>query len=144
MTVDIFEPYEIEIKTGRTKDELIERFKERAKIEGDKFYIASEPYGVISRSTVIGDIRVTADWTIVSFKIYASVSLKIFSYLWLGGVGIAVLTFVIKALINWKYDSDILWTIVFWIGGFIMTQLTFRTSADMQEESIRQMIRNKT
>jgi hypothetical protein len=141
--VDIFEPYEIEIKTGRTKDELIPRFKKRAKIEGSKFYIDSEPYGFISRSIVVGDIIDTTDWTIVSFKIYASAFLKVFSYIWLGGVGIAFITFVIRALRTWTYNPDIHWLIVFWTVGFIMTQLTFRTSADMQEESIRQMIREK-
>lgn len=141
--MDIFEPYEIEIKTGRTKDELMERFKRRARIEGDKFYIDSEPYALIPRSNVVGQIRESADWTIISFKIYASAFLKAFTYLWLGGVGLAVMTFVIKALINWKYDSEVHWTVVFWVVGFIMTQLTFRTSADMQEESIRQMIRSK-
>jgi len=139
--LNIFEPYKIEIKTGRTKDELIARFRKRARIEGNRFYIDSEPYGLISRSTVIGDISDTTDWTIVSFKIYASLFLKVFSYLWLGGVGIAFVTFVIKSLSNWTYNSDIHWTILFWIVGFIITQLTFRTSADMQEESIKQMIR---
>jgi hypothetical protein len=140
--MDIFESYEIEIKTGRTKEEIISRFKQRAKISGDKFYIDSEPYGLISRSNVVGEIIDSADWTIVSFKIYASTFLKTLSYLWLGGVGIAVLSYIIKALINWEYNADIHWAIVFWIVGFTLTQLTFRTSADMQEESIRQMIRS--
>jgi hypothetical protein len=139
--LNIFEPYEIEIKTGRTKDELIARFRKRARIEGNRFYIDSGPYGLTSRSTVIGVISDTPDWTIVSFKIYASLFLKAFSYLWLGGVGIAFVTFAIKSLINWTYNSEIHWTILFWIVGFIITQLTFRTSADMQEESIKQMIR---
>jgi hypothetical protein len=141
--LDIFEPYEVEIKTGRTKEEVIKRFKARAYIHGDEFFIDSEPYGFISRSKVVGEIRNTDDWTIVSFKIYASTFLKLFSYLWLGLAGVALLTFVAKALTNWEYDSEIHWTIVFWIFGFIMTQVTFRTSADMQEESIRQMIRSK-
>jgi hypothetical protein len=143
MILDIFEPYEIEIKTGRTKDEVIERFKARAYIYGDEFFIASEPYGFISRSKVVGEIRKTDDWTIVSFKIYASTFLKVFSYLWLGFAGLALVIFIIKAVMNWKYDSEIHWASVFWIIGFIMAQMTFRTSADMQEESIRQMIRSK-
>jgi hypothetical protein len=141
--MEIFEPYQVEIKTGRTKDELKRRLTERAKIKGDTFFIDSAPYGLISLSIVAGDIFDTADWTIVSFKIYASTFFKGFSYLWLGGVGIALLTFVAKSLINWKYNSEIHLTIVFWIVGFFITQLTFRTSADMQEQSIRQLIKNK-
>ena len=98
--------------------------------------------GIVSRSNVVGEIRTTNEWTIVTFKIYASTFLKVFSYLWLGIAGLAVLTFIAKGLINWEYNSDIHWTIVFWVVGFIVTQITFRTSADMQEESIRQMIRS--
>ena len=143
LPVDIFEPYEIEIKTGRTKYELIARFKRRARIEGDRFYIDSEPFGIISRSTVVGHITDTADWTIVSFKIYALAFLKVLSYLWLGGVGVATLASVIKALTNLTYSSEIHWMLVFWAVGFIISQLAFRTSADIQEESIRQMIREK-
>ena len=69
VTMSIFEPYEIEIKTGRTKDEVIDRLKRRAYIYGDKFFIDSEPYGLISRSNVVGEIRNADGWTIVSFKI---------------------------------------------------------------------------
>ena len=141
--MDIFEPYEIEIKTGRTRDELVDRFKQRAYISGDQFYIDSEPMGIVSRSKVVGEIRTTNDWTIVTFKIYASTFLKIFSYAWLGFAGFAVLTFIVKGLINWEYNSEIHWTIIFWVVGFVVTQITFRTSANMQEESIRQMIRSK-
>ena len=141
--MEIFETYEIEIKTGRTKDELIRRLTQRAIIKGDKFFIDSEPYGLVARSNVSGEVFDTADWTVISFKIYASTFLKIFSYIWLGGVGIIWLTFVMNALINLTYNSEIHWIIVFWVVGFFIAQLTFRTSADMQEESIRQMIRSK-
>ena len=140
--MNIFEPFEIKIKTGRTKDELVQRLGKRAKFDGDKFRIESEPFGFISRSYVVGEIVMTEEWTVVLFKVYASLFLRVFSYIWLGGVGCAIITFSIKALINWKYDSDIFWTIVFWTVGFVISQLTFRTSSDMQEESIRQLIRS--
>ena len=140
--MNIFQPVEIEIKTGCTRDELIQRLGKRAKFDGDKFKIESEPLGFIPRSYVVGEIRMTEEWTIVFLKVYASLFLRIFSYIWLGGVGCAIITFSIKALINWKYDSEILWTIVFWIVGFVISQLTFRTSSEMQEESIRQLVRS--
>ncbi|HCW08252.1 MAG TPA: hypothetical protein DGG95_12900 [Cytophagales bacterium] len=107
-----------------------------------KFFIDTEPFGFIPGSKVIGEIRDTDDWTIVYFKIYATKFIRYFSYLWLGGVGLALLTFIIKSLMNWTYSSDIHSTIIFGIVGFVIAQLTFRTSADKQEESIRQLIRN--
>jgi hypothetical protein len=140
--VDIFEPYEIEIKTGRTREELVDRFKERASFSGDKFYMDTQLFGLIPGSKVVGEIRVTNSWAIVSFRIYATKFLRYFSYLWLGGVGLAVLYYIIKSLSSWTYDSDIHSAIIFGTVGFVIAQLTFRTSADIQEQSIRHLIRD--
>lgn len=141
--MQLFEPYEVEIKTGLSKDELLRRLSQRGRVQGDKFFIDSEPYSPVPKSTVEGEVIDTANWTVISFKIYPSIFFKVIAYLWLGGVCIAWLKFVITAIVNFAYDSTIHWIMVFWVVGFLISHLSFRTSADIQEESIRQMIRNK-
>lgn len=141
--MEIFDPYEIEIKTGRTKEELVKRFKRRAEIKEDRFFIHTEPYNLIPASTVVGDIRETIEGTLVSFKISASVFLRGFTYLWLGGVGITFVIFVINALRDLAYHPGIHATIVLGGVGFFMIKLTFGISADRQEKSIRRMIREE-
>ena len=74
--MNIFEPREIEFKTGRTKDEVKERFKKRASITGDQFSVYSELFTVFARTFVRGKITTTPEWTVVSFTIYPSSFLK--------------------------------------------------------------------
>ncbi len=96
--MNLFEPYEIELKTGRKLEELQKRFRRRAEIKDNRFYIYSERYKLISRSEVVGEITEKSEWTAVSFKIYASPFWKTFTYVWLGGAGIAMLIFVALSL----------------------------------------------
>lgn len=141
--MQLFEPYEVEIKTGMSKDELLSRLSQRGRVQGDKFFIESEPYSPVPKSTVQGEVIDAANWTLISFKIYPSIFFKVLAYLWLGGVGLIWLKFVITAIANFIYDPTIHWIMVFWIVGFLISHLSFRTSADIQEAAIRQIIRNK-
>jgi hypothetical protein len=137
----IFEPREIEFKTGRSKDEVKERFKKRASITGDEFSIHSEPFAVFARTYVRGKITTTPEWTVVSFTIYPSSFLK--GMLFIPAVVATVIGLValISELACGQSPYLIFGVLVFLTISVIAARVTFEQSADRQETSIRWMIR---
>src|SRR5690349_23421474 len=84
--MNLFETQEFEIKTMRTKDELVQRLSKLGDSEGGRFKIESPPYG-LGYTFATGEIQTSENETIVLLKMYPSMILRIFTYAWLGGTG---------------------------------------------------------
>ncbi|MEZ4973089.1 MAG: hypothetical protein R2820_07240 [Cyclobacteriaceae bacterium] len=137
----LFQPIEIEIKTGWTPAELIHRLSAIAKFNDNEFTIAPDLWATNLYSYVKGTVGTNDSWTVLSFTVYPSFVLKGFATLWLGGVGIVLIFMTISSLIYWEFNSQIGLVLGGWILGFILTQLSFRSSVDQRETAIRQIMK---
>jgi predicted membrane channel-forming protein YqfA (hemolysin III family) len=139
--MEIFSPYEIEIKTSRSVEEMLVRLESKGIVRGNQFRIDTQPYTIVPRTYVKGEVITRGELTVVSFSIHASNILLFFFYMAMGFLGIFLIYTLIKAMKGQGDYSEIKLIFIFGLAAFFLMQLSFRTDADIQEQRIRNLIR---
>ncbi len=142
----LFSSYEKEVKTKRSKAEVVQSINSRAIVRDDKFRVSSRILSLYRGSIVVGNTRNDNTSTIVSFKITPSADFKAIAYLiLLGGAitsGILLTLETVNSQISTnKFISWILATAVFWSIFYLLFKLMFKFSVNLQEESLEQLIK---
>lgn len=140
MKLSLYKKYTFELKTKLSKEELFNKLSNRASFNGNKFSINDEPFLPIPRSNVDGEILIKDGFIVIILKIYASIFIELFSYAWLGGLGLGLISFIIKSIITFEYYSEIHILIIMCLIGYIFLKILYKMSIDIQEESIRKLI----
>jgi hypothetical protein len=138
--MNLFETQEFEIKTRRTKGELLQTLNKSVDCEGERFGIESSPYG-LGYTFAIGEIQTSENQTIVLLKMYPSMILKILTYALAGRSRMRIHSLFNKGNRKLKYESGIHLTIGFSIIGLIVSQMAFRQWSEIQYKSIRKIIK---
>ncbi|NOS93298.1 MAG: hypothetical protein HOP30_15375 [Cyclobacteriaceae bacterium] len=139
--MEIFSPYEVEIKTGWSVEEMMQKLQSKATITGNHFRIDTEPYSVLPLSYVKGEVRTKGDYTVVSFSTHASVVLLLFFTVVMGFLGSATIYYIVIAIKDGAGYDEVKGILLMALVAFVLMQLSFKTSADKQEHGMRQLMR---
>jgi len=142
----LFKRYEREVRTKRSKDDVIRSLEERASVHDDKFRISSKRFSLYRGSFVVGKIRHDEGITTVSYRISASSDFRAGAYLCLFGGTIISAVLLITQIRHSQVDTKIfvLWTLAtltFWVVFYLLLRVMFRFSAYLQEKSLEQFIK---
>ena len=146
----IFKPIEGEVKTKRTKDDVIKSLLTRAYFESDTFRINARTFSLYRGSKVVGSVKRENEVTIVSFKIHPSADFKAGISLFLFIGTIIPLVLLTNTIIHQELDIrttniiafSILGLLAFWIVALLIFNGMFKMSGYLQKESIRALTLN--
>ena len=141
--MNIFSTNEFEIKTGRTIEEMTSRLKLKGQVNGDKFAIYTEPYSIIPLTNLTGQLSTNDKYTIVYFKVDATITIRLFFYFIATFIILGSLYFVTLSFKEGVYKGETHAILIFGLVGYIILQLAYKTSVDKQEGAMRQLIRDR-
>jgi hypothetical protein len=142
----LFPVNEWELRTRKSKDEVVSRLGKRATFVSNRFYIYTEPspFNVnfpISRSYVEGELVEVDGFTVLYFKVYPTALFKSFLIIFLSFFFIFFGLSVVSYMSGKASFSILLILLLFMSMAFFFSQLQFHSSVEMQKMSISQLVK---